>query len=217
MTIGVVTAIFDNYDRLQPMRLQNVDEAVCVTDNPELKGEGWTIKVVSRPPGETGRMACKHPKLFPWAYCFKAHDYFLTLDGAFDPKNVKINVNRLLPAAEYLCQWRNHYRSCAYQESLVSRTIDKYQDDRLEEQFSFYQSEGFPKEYGLWSNGLILRRDCQWVREFEVQWYREILRWGVQDQISHAYVAWKTGLRPYTPDQGEVVENELATWRGHRV
>lgn len=215
MTIAVVTAIFDNYDVLHPMRWKGVQEAVCVTDNPELKGEGWKIVVKSRPPGEAGRMACKHPKCFPWAYCVSLHTHYITLDGAMDLKDVEVDVRDLLPHHALIGQWPNMYRSCPYAEGIVSRDIDKYKHDRLDEQMAFYQSEGLPPSSGLWSCGLIIRRDNPIVREFEATWFQEMQRWGVQDQVSHAYAAWRTGIKPHTIREGTVAENELVTWRGH--
>lgn len=215
MTIGLVTAIFDNYDSLKPQRLQSIHEAVCVTDNPELTGEGWDIVVISRPPHETGRIACKHPKMFPWTYVRRPHNIYITIDGAFSTNAVDFDIEKYLPLGEELCQWPNMFRGCPYAEGLFSQKLDKYQDDLLAEQMSFYQTEGLPPNSGLWSNGLIIRRDTPRMREFEVAWYREFQRWGVQDQVSHAYVCWKMGLKPYVPEQGSVVTNELAIWRGH--
>lgn len=213
MSIGLVTAIFDDYDTLKP-QYTNAQEAVCVTDNPELRADGWTVKVVKRPLTETGRQACKHPKVFPWLYLRHEHDVIITVDGSFDLKHEDIYLGGYLPPGEILGQWPNMFRDCAYDEASVSATIDKYQDDRLWDQTRYYQDCGLPAHAGLWSCGIIFRRDVPKMREFEVRWYQELCRWGVQDQISHAFLCWDMGITPFRPE-GQVTENAFATWRGH--
>lgn len=214
MSIGLVTAIFDDYDTLKP-QYTDAHEAVCVTDNPDLRADGWKMRVVKRPPHETGRRACKHPKVFPWLYLGSAHDIIITADGAFDLLHRKIDIDKYLPPGEILGQWPNMFRGCAYDEIKASRSIDKYTNDRLDEQEAFYRESGLEENWGLWSCGLIFRRDVPRIREFEVRWYQEMARWGVQDQISHAFVCHEMYLRPFRPE-GVVTDNDFAIWRGHR-
>lgn len=215
MSIGLVTAIFDDYDSLKP-QYTDAKEAVCVTDNPELRADGWRIHTVSRPVGESGRMACKHPKLFPWLYLRGSHDILITVDASFEIQPEKIVIEDFLPQGEILSQWPNMFRRCAYDESKFSETVDKYAADKLRDQASFYRDQGLDRQWGLWSCGIIFRRDVPRIREFEVRWYQEICRWGVQDQVSHAFVCHQMNLRPYKPEEGVVTDNKFAIWRGHR-
>jgi hypothetical protein len=213
MSLGLVTAIFDDYDSLKP-QYTDAQEAVCVTDNPELRADGWRMHVVKRPVGETGRMACKHSKCFPWLYLRGCHDILVTVDGSFSLQHGKIQIDQFLPQGEILGQWPNMFRRCAYEEAEASKDIDKYATCELEDQEVFYAGAGLPTQWGLWSCGIIFRRDVPRIREFEVRWFQEICRWGVQDQVSHAFVCHEMSIRPFQPE-GVVTDNKFATWRGH--
>lgn len=80
-------------------------------------------------------------------------------------------------------------RDCLYQEEFVCRDlyIDKAKDDvikAMEEQIYFYDFKKFPKHFGLWETGVLIRRNNKRMKEFNEKWWSHISMFSNRDQIS---------------------------------
>jgi hypothetical protein len=66
-------------------------------------------------------------------------------------------------------------------------------------QLEQYRSEGFPVNYGLTENNVLIRRhnDPTIIKLME-DWWRELLAQSRRDQLSFPYVAWRNNFWPIT-------------------
>ena len=85
------------------------------------------------------------------------------------------------------------HRTSLIDEVAVSRTLPKYDLLPLEEQVDFYMERGYPDE-ALWATGCIGRGRNAYNTQFGAAWMSEVVRWGFQDQLSFAYLAWMSDL-----------------------
>lgn len=64
-------------------------------------------------------------------------------------------------------------------------------------QAASYLAQELPENFGLWEGGVVLRRaDCS--PDWQEQWWTEIENGSCRDQISLAFVLWKSGLSVHT-------------------
>jgi hypothetical protein len=82
----------------------------------------------------------------------------------------------------------NPYHTCLYQEAKYC--IEHGLDDPkvILEQIKRYQEEGFPTEQGLGGCGVLVRRHTEKIKRLNEQWWAEICKGSVRDQISFPYV-----------------------------
>lgn len=76
-----------------------------------------------------------------------------------------------------------------------------------------YRDRGFVGEQGVTMGGLLARRICPRVQEFNALWWCEVVRWLGRDQASLDYAAWEAGIK-VVHLSGWMKENSYAVWRG---
>jgi len=219
---AVLSALMDEYDTLQPTLPQDGADVqwVCLTDSVRLamesseklipdgtRGErlalvhptGWEIIPYRRQPGEHPNRAAKAPKTHPTMYTDAPASVWL--DASFRVVSPRLVVDTLAIAgagpsgiAQFVHPWRN----CLFDEARESVRLPKYRDqiEALTLQESAYAHAGMPRNWGLWATGVIARHHEHDVIRWGQRWAREIADHSYQDQVSHPFVCWKTGLRP---------------------
>lgn len=90
--------------------------------------------------------------------------------------------------------FKHPVRNCLYQEAIECAKRGLDDPEAIIEQVQSYENEGFPKEYGLGENMMILRRHTPKVERFNNAWWAEYCRYSVRDQLSFMYCADKVGL-----------------------
>ncbi len=86
------------------------------------------------------------------------------------------------------------WRDCIYDEAAEAHDMRKYLDQPILKQMTEYQEQGMPPKFGMTSGGIICRNTRNMaVVGLDEMWWREILCWGIKDQIPLQYVLWKTG------------------------
>lgn len=189
----VYTANFGGYDFVSSVKCSWNCDFVCFTDSPNLVGECWNIVLVDsfeKSNVDLNRYYKMHPHLF-----FSEYEMSLYIDSHIilkqDPRALFYKyLSRHLMALP--C---HNDRTCAYAEGII--VVDRRGCDRdmAFSQLSRYESEGFPRNFGLTENGLIFRRhmDPDVVLVMHDWWheYRNGIR---RDQITLPYVLWKHGL-----------------------
>lgn len=188
----LLTAIYGNFDPLRALPADHgFDEAVCVTDNPNLQADGWEIFVV--PTTMPHRLSSKVPKMMP--FLFTNNEYAVWLDAAFEIVGPGFHDFCIDSVKDYdFVVWDHpdrHMRPDAYAEANYSQNMAKYNGQDLHGQTSHYLSEGFPAGSGLWACGTIVWRNCDASREFGSAWFGENVTWTIQDQVSFPYLVWK--------------------------
>lgn len=193
MTIALVTSIYGGHDELHELPAGiRCDDAVCVTDDDELRSDTWRV-VVDPKPDEHPNRAAKLPKLLPWLFTDCSSSVWI--DAAYrvlDADFPWLAVSRALPWAAH----KHPGRDCIYDEADVSMRMPKYELEPIREQIEHYRSEQMPRHWGLWENGCTARLHTLEVCMIAEAWQAEIERFSFQDQISAPYVWWKHDMRP---------------------
>lgn len=217
MKTVLVSAIYGDHDELKPLPVgHGFDEAILITDNPNLEAEGWTVRV--EPAGNMPpRLAAKLPKLQP--FDFVDADVAVWLDGSFLITSTEFRQFCLDSLGDYdLVTWAHPdraTRNCLYLEALECQWWPKYREYPIPAQTAHYRAHGMPEGFGLWACGTIVWRNSMEAREFGRLWLLENVRWSIQDQISLPYLVWK-----HRPNLGEFpaheYENPYLDWYHHR-
>lgn len=208
---AVITAVYDDYDTLKPVRPQvglRIDW-VCVTDDPDLKEDGWRMVVRPRP-GIHPNRAAKVPKMHP--QLFTSAQSSVWLDASFRVIS-PVFVAEALAYADPLAQFVHPWRNCVYEEAEISGLMPKYAKEPVRSQAREYRRMGHPEHWGMWATGVIARRHTADVEKLGLRWSSEIAIWSFQDQISQPYVLNMSGIRP-TAFPGTHFANEWVTYEG---
>ena len=222
MTVALITAIYDDYDRLRwNGHHLAFDDAVLVTDSKYSGPVAPGIRhIVLDRPWLDGRMAAKLPRMRP--DLFTGCDTSIWLDGAMEILDPSIaELANLVTEDEPLAGWIHPARS-GYEEEAGHCMIDagareKYRYDMVAQAYEYLQ-RGVPHGWGLWETGFMVRRHTPVTLAYGELWHQECLEWGVQDQVSQPFALWRTGLRPQQiePLPASVVKNKWVKWHHHR-
>jgi hypothetical protein len=213
MAVALLTAIYGGFDRLRPLPDgHGFDMAVCVTDDPTLTADGWTVVHV---PSEDGpRLAAKRPKMMPFE--FVDADLAVWLDGSAQVVDPTFR-DFCVAAADGLdlVAWDHpEDRDCLYQEVDYCWHWEKYRDFPLRQQAAFYRALGMPERFGLWACGTLVWRNTPEARLFGAAWLEEQRRWSIQDQVSFPYLLWRMQPRFGTFPADEL-DNRWLAWHRH--
>lgn len=204
MTVAIISAVYDHWDPLKPIRAQHdIDvEWIAVTDDPVL-GSGATNeplgwRTVYHPkPGVHPCLAAKEPKMCPQR--FTDARTTIWLDASFRVTSPTFVVELLARLGEErIGQFAHPWRDCIYDEAEVAAAMARYDGQPIAEQAAYYQAMRHPAHWGLWETGVIVRRHTPLTESFGLVWLAENERWSHQDQISEAPILRAHGLRPVT-------------------
>jgi hypothetical protein len=190
------TAVFGDYDLLKKPNMASYKdyEFVCFTDNEKL-GEvhkGWKIVYVK----DTHRDPRRTAKIFKVfnSYFINGCNYSIWSDG----KNRIINDFVPLIESDNWADFkifRHPQRDCIYDEALVCIIEKKDLREHIEPQLANYIKAAYPKNNGLANGSLIIRKHkADSIDQMMKEWWTEIERHSVRDQLSLMYVAWKNGV-----------------------
>lgn len=222
MKKGVVyTAIFGKYDEL-PNNTFITDEYdyICFSDH-EIKSDLWKT-VLSVPIYDDPTRNSRKYKALPHRY-LSNYEYSIWVDG-----NMKMVGDSRSLLNDYIFQTYDHMqcfdkRNCIYEEAQAifqlgqnnynrtpERGIRNWKDNPfiIQDQINKYQSEGFPKNFGLAETSVVIRKhnDPSCIKLNE-DWWIEMKYGSRRDQLSLNYVAWKNNFDiKYIP--GDVRNNE---------
>lgn len=221
MKVLVYTAIFGNKDEapclINKSELGDLDVTfVCVTDNPELHSDDYTIKVVDRKYSDVTKNA-RDIKVNG----FEGFDKFDT--AIWHDSSVQMHCNKLSELSAmgetHTLSAFHHVRYCVYLETIAC--IDQKKDSpiRLTAQVYRYFREGFPANFGLHETTIMVINVNRYLpSDLRKIWWNEIANRSRRDQISLPYARWKSGeevgLLAHWTAKGH--DNEFSTHIGHR-
>lgn len=186
----VYTAVFGNYDKVQPVNSEWDCDFICFTDNPTNISKGWEIRIV-RLEGELPNVANRRYKMLPHKY-LENYDYSLYVDG-----NIKIESDPSPLFEKYLSDSalaapKHPFRTCAYLEAEACVSRELVSGEIVKLQMARYRAHGFPMNYGLTANGILLRKHHdENLIDMMNDWWGEYSSGGRRDQLSLAYLSWK--------------------------
>lgn len=211
MRVALITACYGAYDPVRPLpEWHGFDDAVCVTDDPAIVGEGWRVHY--EPRVEHPRLAAKRPKMLPWL--FTDCDAAVWLDASFEIVNPRFHqwVRDHLVLNDFVVWVHPEGRVDYADEAAVCWDFPKYVDYDIKGQVAHYADKGMPRHWGLFACGTVGWRFTPEIRGFGERWYGEQVRWSVQDQISLPYLLWDTGM-PFGIWQANEYDNPFVKLR----
>lgn len=191
----VYTGIFGGYDRLrEPTESFDGCDFVCFTDDPTLNSAVW--KVIYVPAEKIGSASLnRRYKILPHRY-LSQYRYSLYVDG-----NIRVVGNPRKLVNKYLVRHciaipPHQDRNCVYEEAkaCIARGVVHAPD--VEAQIAEYAEDGFPKNMGLWENGILLREhhNSAIIQLMEDLWDAYTKK-SKRDQIALSYLRWKNGVQ----------------------
>ena len=193
----VYTAIFNNYDTLFPINFKSKIKFVCFTDNINLKVKGWDviyIKIKDSKYSEKNR----NIKMFPNLY-LKNFSESLYLDGNIRIKKDPEPLFDKYLKNNYIAIAKHPFCDCLYKELEFFKKLNRVNKeaiDVMDNRIIFYHERGMPKNYGLWENNIILRKNNHPQNIVLSQLWWEEYRNGVKrDQISFPYLIWLKNIK----------------------
>lgn len=190
----IYTCITGGYDSLiEPTKITPDYDYVCFTDDMSLSSNTWIIKPL---PEETknldnarkNRYIKTHPHtLLP------EYETSIYVDGSI---KVTGDLNTFIKTCDlenYCVAIPKHpCRVCSYKEGKACISIKKDTAENINPQMERYRKEGFPENYGLTQNNIIVRKhnDENCIKIMNA-WWQEILNGSHRDQLSLFYVLWK--------------------------
>ena len=160
---------------------------ICYTDQDNIKSDVWEIiranKIVDQ---SQNRAISRVPKI-----CGIDSDIHIYIDAKFKPiNNMDGFVKKHLDYFDIVFMGHPK-RNCVYVEAdfLVKSGIEK--KENITEQIEKYLEEGMPKNFGLFSPGIMIRRNNKHVQQFSNFWREEYFGGTNRDMISLAYTIWK--------------------------
>lgn len=193
MRVALITACYGAYDPVRSLPAwHGFDDAVCVTDDPSVVGDGWRVHV--EPRDEHPRLAAKRPKMMPWL--FTDCDAAVWIDASFEiiGRDFRNWSDKHLAFADFIV-WRHPENRIDFvDEAQVCMDWPKYRDYDIRAQVNAYVADGMPRNWGLFACGAIAYRFSPVVKKLCSRWYDENVKWSVQDQVSLPYLLWDSGM-----------------------
>lgn len=193
--IVVYTAVFNDYDKvLNPVSPEPEIDYVCFTDTPEKVPSRWTVREISvnnKSPSEKNR----NIKILPHKYLGE-YDVSIYIDA-----NILVMGDLLALVRECINKYDivvpdHPDRDCLYEEANVCIDRGLVDEEETNLKIKKYQSDGFPKGYGLSDNCFIIRKhNKSGVVEVMETWWSEYISGPKRDQISFQYSVWKNNQK----------------------
>ena len=181
----VYTVALGNYKLNDPKIINSDWDLVCFT-NQNFESDYWKIKKI-----KGGKKKSRHIKIRSNQYI--DYDICLYLDVKFT-----INCNLDMFVKDHLktdlALMKHNKRNCAYDEGEFCIKIGKDRKEIIEEQLKIYKALGFPKQFGLFAPGVMIKRNTFEVNKFMELWYDQIARYSYRDQLSFPYTLWKNPI-----------------------
>ncbi|MCR5002752.1 MAG: hypothetical protein K5984_00110, partial [Bacteroidales bacterium] len=174
----IYTCIVNGYDRLrQPEVVDESFDYICFTNDSKPSRDGvWEIRPIGYEDDDSVRLS-RYVKLQPHKV-LRDYDYSVWMDA-----NITITgrafydiIDQRIGEGVLIAQVPHFERNCIYQEIPVVYSYERIGFREAYRQKCFLRQEGFPYNYGLMENNLILRaHNDEQVRQVSDLWWKEFL------------------------------------------
>ena len=196
----VYTVITNHYDKLkEPTFVTPGWEYVCLTDDDTINSDVWTIKKTT------------------------AHNRYLKINALFDGLTLYVDGSIEITGDlnEFIAEvprvftiWRHPARTCTFTEAEAVIKLKGMNPNEVYKQMQRYAMDGFPRNYGLGQNAIMLRDlSDKRVRDICDVWWKEWEAGVKRDQLSLIYSFWKLGYYPDFIEQNVI--NKYFIWHNH--
>lgn len=199
--IAVYTVIIGKFDGVKSLnpKFRNDADYFLFTDQ-DIQSSDYIVRRVKNESGNARKESRKY-KIQPESY-LSGYDYFLYMDGSMElltsPQTL---VNKYLRDSD-IAVFNHPWYDCIYMEFAQCLKLGYADPEIAGRQEVFYRDEGYPAHNGLTENGVILRRNCVKIHEFDKFWQSIYDKYTDRDQLSFCYCAWKMGLK-YNTFEGQ--------------
>jgi len=194
--LAVYTALFTDdpdylYGDIIPYDHDKVGiDYICFTNSPYLKSDFWEIRQMEV--WRNGRWTARKCKTSP-EELLPEYDAWLWMDNeiyfTYEPHSLfEAHLGEYDLAVHKHCD-----RNCIYQEIQAATRRQPQRDpiEKLVGQSQAYKEENYPKNIGLYENGILYRKNNEQIRSFNKLWFEETAKWNTEDQVSMMYSLWR--------------------------
>ena len=194
--IAIYTCIVGNYDKInEPSYVNKNIDYYIFTDQNIPEDSAWTkIDITSfQEYGKLTPIALNRMiKILPQHF-LPDYDYTVYVDG-----NIKI-IADLMPIVcnmgdAFIGIHTHAIRDCIFLEKNGIILLKKADLNIMKTQLEFYKKDGFPANFGLFQNSIIIRKNCDQCKKIMDMWWGEYQKYPTRDQLSLPYVIWKSGI-----------------------
>jgi len=202
MKIAVYTAIFGEYNPLREIPEQSIEaDYICFCDNDNYHANGWNVIKTEYPRKDFhARLRSRYFKILPhYLVELNNYDVVIWIDGSFEIKDkdfIKFCIEGLADSDMVL--FKHPQRDCIFEEFLAGDQIRKYDfEDKIEQRLDYRQR--YPEHGGLYATGISARKHkSDKVIKVMNDWWNEILKYSVQDQVSFPVACLQNKFHPNT-------------------
>lgn len=212
----VYTAVFGSYDHVPAVNSAWDCDFVCFTDSPEFVSAGWKIVILDLG-GESPAQANRRFKMKPHKY-LSNYECSLYIDG-----NIKVLIDPSPLFEKYLAHGviaipKHQDRHCAYMEAQACIDVGLVNKDITDNQMTKYASAGFPKDFPMTENGVILRKhNDKSVITIMDAWWTEYCNGAKRDQLSLPYLIWKNKIEVSDVTEGPRINTKYFKFELHQI
>lgn len=213
MRVACYTCIAGDYDSLLPHPVLRDVDFIAFSDR-DIDPNGWDLRSIDPIP-ERPRLAAKMPKILPDRF-LPDYETTIWIDGSHlivDNFFVRQAIESM--GDSEMALYKHPWRDCIYDEANASMELQKYKDQPIWAQVDAYRAEGHPEHFGLWACGTLVRRNTPRIANLMDEWWREISKWSIQDQISLPVVFRRAGFQPATFPHHQVFGNPWISIQPH--
>jgi hypothetical protein len=209
----IYTCLYGSGEILNDQNFTSTNDVdlVCFTDQKDLKSEIFKI-IYQEGSGIGSRREAKKPKILPHRY-LEEYKYSLYIDNTVKlKKDASVIIKELQGFNSDFLVIKHPWRSCIYEEAEEIIALNYEQEKRVREQIDFYKKNGYKAHQGLIAGTFIFRNHHSYdVKKVCDDWWEHVMRYGVRDQLSFNYVAWKNKYQ-HLELNISLIDNEYFSW-----
>lgn len=194
----VYTVITGDYDTLRPIKREKGFDYVCLTDNPNIRKNGWDLQIIEKTPNPLIQQ--RGIKIFSY---FRNYDLTIYMDANF-------RVYR--PLSELIANYyRGGFLTCKHDSrNLISEEmkrvleVGKCNKGNIELVKLIMTRNNIPDDCGMYASGFIVRDNSNEVIDLEKKWYDLLINSSYRDQLTLGPAAYLTGTKINTISRWEL-------------
>ncbi|MFH4486762.1 glycosyltransferase [Vibrio metschnikovii] len=190
-SIIIYTCNFGGYESVkEPESIIPGVKYILFTDDPSLKSKHWDVHVIDTKSLSSSR-ASRLPKILPHQY-LPEHDISIYVDSSITLKNKDLNQEVISVLGDNHFAFYPHFsRDCIYEEAEACISLGKVRKDPTRRFIKKIKQDGFPKQFGLVENALIVRKNTILTQRVNEFWYDLYYQNQPRDQFYLMYVLWR--------------------------
>lgn len=208
--IVVYSVNVNGYDEIRTPREYDPNvKYILFTDDEDVKSDVWEIRPVDFLKNiKDLRKKARYVKVNSHLI-LPEHDVSIWVDSCFEPRftDAKKMLDEIGLGNNNMMAYKHPLRNCLFDEA---NAVIQYKLDTIgvvSNQMKRYRDMGFPKEYGLFETGFLIRKNNNKIKNFNETWWTEIKNNSGRDQLSHMFASWYSDVDTILIKVGLTMEN----------